>query len=157
MSKKKVSLDEVEKKFLSAYVSKGVHSARSIRRAHSLLLLDQGLQQKQVAAKLGCDQNTICNLVRYYRQCHGDVVQTLLEKPRSGQPTIITPQIEAHVTALACSDSGPDGRSSWTLQLIADNLVELNYIDSISHETVRRVLKKVSSSPGNRSSGVSAR
>jgi hypothetical protein len=54
---------------------------------------------------------------------------------------------EAHLVALSCSDP-PEGFSRWSLRLLADKAVELNYIDSISHEAVRRILKKTSSSRG---------
>ena len=157
MKIEKVQLDADQKKFLTDYVTKGTHSARSIRRARSLLLLDGGATQKQVAKQLDCTEVTIYNTVRRYKECNGDVARTLVEKPRSGQPTIVTPRIEARITALACAKNGPDGRSAWSLQLIADNLIELGYIDYISHETVRQVLKKVNSDPGSKNSGASER
>lgn len=59
---------------------------------------------------------------------------------------------EAHLVALSCSDP-PEGFSRWSLRLLADKAVELNYIDSISHEAVRRILKKTNSSPGVRKGG----
>jgi len=59
---------------------------------------------------------------------------------------------EAHLVALSCSNP-PEGFARWTLRLLADKVVELDYIDSISHETVRRVLKKTSSSPGSEKDG----
>ena len=158
MKNERVQLSIDQKAYLSAYVSKGTHSARSIRRARTLLLADEGLlQYKQIAAQLGCNENTITQTIKRYHQCDGDVAAALLEKPRSGQPTRITPQIEAHITVMACDQSGPDGRGRWNLRLMADRLVELEFIDSISHETVRQVLKKVNSSPGKRSSGALAK
>ena len=139
-------------------MSKGKRSARSIRRAKTLLLLDEGqLQHNQIATQLGCTDDTITLTIKRFRECGGDVAQALLEKPRPGQPTKITPQIEAHITLMACAKEGPDGRGRWDLRLMADRLVELEFIESISHETVRQVLKKASLSPGRRSSGVSAK
>ena len=158
MKKKRVQLTGDQRTYLSEFVSKGKRSARSIRRARTLLLLDQGqLPYNQIAAQLGCTDDTITLTIRRYHECDGDVAQVLIEKPRSGQPTKITPQIEAHITVMACEQSGPDGRGRWNLRLMADRLVELEFIESISHETVRQVLKKASLSPGRKSSGALAK
>jgi transposase len=71
----------------------------------------------------------------------------LREKPRSGAPAKIDGKIEAKITMLACSDP-PDGRSKWTLNLLADRLVEMEVVDSISNMSVQRVLKKMKLSRG---------
>jgi transposase len=71
----------------------------------------------------------------------------LREKPRSGAPPKIDGNIEAKITMLACSEP-PDGRSKWTLKLLADRLVEMEVIESISNMSVQRVLKKMSLSLG---------
>lgn len=149
-------LSASDQDYLNDFVKTGKRSARSIRRAHTLLLLAEGkLSPKQIAAQLGCVYDTVYRTIKRYQECAGDVRKALLELPRPGQPTKITPEIEAHITALACSQSGPEGsgRSTWTLRLMAGNLVELGHIDSISYETIRGVLKKVYSSPGSKSSG----
>ena len=152
-----MQLTAEQKQFLTTYVSTGVHSARAIRRARTFLLADQGIGQKHIAAQLGCCEATIIETIKRYRQCSGNVEQALLEKPRSGQPPKVTPQIEAHITVMACEQSGPDGRGRWNLRLMAERLVELEFIESISYETVRQVLKKASSSPGRKSSGALAK
>jgi putative transposase len=69
------------------------------------------------------------------------MLDLLHEAPRSGRPLKIDTRVEANVTMIACSDP-PDGCSRWTLQMIADKLVKLAVIDTISHESVRRTLKK---------------
>ena len=138
----KVNLSKEQQKYLKDYVSKGVHSSRSILRAHALLLLWKGVAQNQVAQTIGCCTATITNLLTRYRDHKGDVREVLVERPRSGQPPVITPQVEAHITALACCQA-PDGSSSWTLRMIANKMVELGYVDHLSHEAVRGVLKKV--------------
>ena len=143
MEKRKIQLGGEEKLFLRHYISKGSHSARSIRRAGMLLLLDEG--------------GTVTNLVKRYAECKGLVKQVLEEKPRSGQPTIITAELEANITALACCGQGPEGRSSWTLDLMADKMVKDGLAVHLSYETVRKVLKKANSSPGLKSSGASLR
>src|SRR5215210_2374491 len=148
MEKRKIQLGGEEKLFLRRYISKGSHSARSIRRARMLLLLDEGSKnQKQIALDCNCSEGTVTNLVK----------QVLEEKPRSGQPTIITAELEANITALACCGQGPDGRSSWTLDLMADKMVKDGLAVHLSYETVRKVLKKANSSPGLKSSGASLR
>ena len=65
----------------------------------------------------------------------------LEERPRSGQPTKITAGLKAHVTHIACSEA-PAGTARWTLALLTERVVELNYMAAISDETIRKVLKK---------------
>lgn len=137
-------------------MSKGVHSSRSIQRAHGLLLLMEGMVQKQVAERVGCCIATITNLLTRFRQEKGNVKAVLIERARSGQPAVITSQVEAHITALACCEA-PDGRSSWTLRMIADKMVEMKYVDHLSYEAVRGVLKKASLGRGKSSTGASPR
>jgi transposase len=122
-----------------------------------LLMLEQGSKnQKQIAQDCSCSEGSVTNLLKRYAECQGAVKEVLEEKPRSGQPTIITPELEAHITALACCREGPDGRSSWTLDLIADKMVNQGLAVHLSYETVRKVLKKASSSPGYNNTGVLA-
>lgn len=136
-----VVLNKKQRSYLKDYVSKGVHPARSVRRARALLLLSEGFPQVQVAERVGCCLATITNLITHYRQVEGAVEQAIRERPRPGQPRLITPSVEAHITALACSES-PDGRGEWTLRLLAGRVVELGYVEHLSHEAVRGVLKK---------------
>ena len=158
MKNEKVQFMGEQKKYLTDFISKGKRGARAIRRANMLLLLDQSTtEQKNIAFQLGCSQNTITNTIKRYHQCSRNAEQALLEKPRSAQPPKVTPAIEAYITALACAKEGPDGHSRWTLRLIADNLVEMGHADSITHETVRQVLKKAVLSPGRRSCGALAK
>jgi Homeodomain-like domain len=124
MAKIAVVLSEADKAYLKSYVSKGNHSARAIRRARMLLELEQGgKQQKQIARDCHCREGRVTNVLKRYSECKGVIKAVLEEKPRSGQPTIITAQREAYISALACCGQGPDGRSSWTLELMADKLV----------------------------------
>ena len=149
MEKTKVVLTAADKDYIKNYVSKGNHSARAIRRARMLLMLnEESKNQKQIAHDCSCSEGSVTNLVKRYTECRGAVKQVLEEKPRSGQPTIITAELEANITALACCSEGPDGRSSWTLELMADKMVSHGLAVHLSYETVRKVLKKVNSSPG---------
>jgi putative transposase len=157
MGKTKVALSIEDKAYIRNYVSKGNHSARAIRRARMLLMLDEGgNNQKQIAHDCSCSEGSVTNLLKRYTECQGAVKEVLEEKPRSGQPTIVTPELEAHITALACCREGPHGRSSWTLELIAHKMVSEGLAVHLSDETVRKVLKKANSSPGSNNTGVLA-
>lgn len=151
-----IKLTEADLVYLQEYVSKGVHPARCIRRARVLLALHAGKSGVEAATYAGVSSGTVSNLRQRYQDLGGDVASVLMELPRSGQPPKITPQVEAHLTALACSQ-GPDGRSQWSLRLLSEKVVELGHVDSLSHEAVRKCLKKVSSSPGKSGSGASAK
>lgn len=158
MVKPKVALSTEDKLFLKQYISSGTHPSRAIRRARMLLLLAEGLKnQKQIAKDCLCSNATVTNLMKRYLECKGVVAQVLTEKPRSGQPTIITAELEANITALACSTEGPDGRSTWTLDLMANKMVDDGLAVHLSYETVRKVLKKAGLSPGLKSSGASVK
>jgi transposase len=151
-----VVLNKRQRSYLTAYVSKGVHPARSVRRARALLLLSEGLPQLQVAERVGCCLATVTNLLTHYREVEGAVERAIQERPRPGQPRLITPEVEAHITALACSES-PEGQGEWTLRLLAGRVVELGYVEHLSHEAVRGVLKKASLNPGRSATGRSAK
>jgi len=149
MKERKVQLSAEDKRFLKQYIRKGTHAARAIRRASMLLLLNEETQnQKQIALECRCSEGTVTNLLKRYTECKGRVNEVLQEKPRSGQPTILTPELEANITALACCGEGPDGRSGWTLELVAAKMVKEGLAVHLSHETVRKVLKKANSNLG---------
>jgi Homeodomain-like domain len=80
---------------------------------------------------------------KYQQKAYEHILDFLQEAPRSGRPIKIDRRVEANVTMLACSDP-PEGYGRWTLHMIADRLVQLAVIDTISHESVRRTLKKTS-------------
>jgi putative transposase len=154
----KVQLSGEDKSFLRQYIGKGNHPARAIRRARILLMVDEALKnQKQIALDCNCSQGSVTNLLKRYDECKGVIEKVLEEKPRSGQPTIITPELEANITALACSNEGPDGRSCWTLDLMADKMVKDGLAVHLSYETVRKVLKKANLNPGSKSNGALVR
>ena len=158
MVKIKVELSGEDKSFLNQYIRKGKHSARAIRRASMLLMVDEAVKnQKQIAFDCNCSQGSVTNLIKRYAECKGVIKEVLEEKPRSGQPTIITPELEANITALACSNEGPDGRSCWTLDLMAGKMVKDGLAVHLSYETVRKVLKKANLNPGLKNSGASVR
>ena len=150
---KKVILSEEEKIELISIIKKGTHKSRKITRARALLLLDSGKDRATIQAQLDIDINHYCRIKKRYFE--GGLLTALEELPRSGQPPIVTQRLEAQITSLACSDA-PEGFARWTLSLINQKIVELNYIDEISNESIRQVLKKVNLSLGSKKCGVLA-
>jgi transposase len=148
MTRKKlhiVSLKEKEREDLKQYLRKGKSSARSLTRARILLLADEGRDDEMIAEALKVSKTTVSRIrTRYWE---GGLDFALHEKARSGAPPKIDGRIEAQLTLLACSEP-PDGRSKWTVRLLADRLVEMEAIDSISHMSVQRLLKKMKLSLG---------
>ena len=135
-----VHLNEQEREELRQYLHKGKSSARSLTRARILLLADDGRDDEEIAETLKVSKSTIIRIRTRY--CEGGLDSALHEKARSGAPSKIDGRIEAELTLLACSDP-PDGRSKWTVRLLADKLVEIDVVDSISHMSVQRLLKKM--------------
>jgi len=138
----KVRLSSAERDGLEKFVAHGTKSARAINRARILLLLDEGRQEKELTTILGVSRGTIYNVRnKYLKTEHEHILDVLHEAPRSGRPIKIDSRVEAKVTMIACSEP-PEGYGRWTLHMIADKLVQLEVIDMISHESVRRTLKK---------------
>jgi len=143
-----VTVTAKERKALEDFVGHGKKSARAITRARTLLLLDEGKKEHELAQLLGVSRGTIYNTRKKYQQKgQAPILALLQEAPRSGRPITLDSRVEAQVTMIACSPP-PTGRRRGTLQLIADKLVALAVTESISHESVRRVLKNINSSPG---------
>jgi len=140
-----VRLKEEEREELSRYLRRGKSSARSLTRARILLLADEERDDGEISEALKVSKST-ANRIRK-RYCEGGLEFALYEKARSGAPTKMDGRIEAQLTLLACSEP-PEGRSKWTLRLLADRLVELEAVDSISHMSVQRLLKKMKSNRG---------
>ena len=107
--------------------------------AKILLLADEGKKDKEIAERVEVSVGTVERIRKRYGQ--EGLEAAVNEKPRSGRPIGISAQTRAKVTALACTKA-PEGRSKWTLRLLADKVVELEYIDSISYQSVRNILKK---------------
>ncbi len=140
MNKKwSVHLTTEEKVELEKIVKKGKSSARVIRRAQTLLFADEKKTDFEISSLLRCSETCVYLTRRAY--CEHGLKQALNEKARSGRPEKLVGKAKAHLIALACSEP-PEGRSCWTMQLLADRCVTLELTDSISDETVRRVLKK---------------
>jgi transposase len=146
MSKRiEIQLKEQERQELEQLIRKGVRSARELTRARILLHSDQGQGVGQVTEAVMCSRGTVINVKKRYLE--GGLEAALSDKPRPGARPKITGEVEAHLIALTCSEP-PEGYGHWTLRLLADRLVELELVDSISHTAVGKVLKKTNSSPG---------
>ena len=144
-----VRLTDEERAKLRRIQRTGKQPARVRQRAQILLWSDEGKQDKEIIALLGCAPMTVSSTrERWVKE------KRLEDLPRRGSKPMLDAKQESLLIALACSDA-PEGRDEWTMQLLADKLVELKVVDSISDETVRRTLKKTSSSRGSRRSGVS--
>lgn len=144
----RLKLSEQDEQVLKKYVSQGQKNAREINRARILLLAHEGLKAKEIKQALDVSLTTICNVRNSYnRQEHDDILEVIQDKPRSGRPLELDSRVEATVSLIACSEP-PVGSARWTLHLIADKLVKLEVVDSISHESVRQLLKKTNSNPG---------
>lgn len=142
-----VELTSEERQELLELNRKGNESVRKVRRARILLKADEGWKDKEIMAALDTSSTTVERTRK--RFVEGGLEEALNEDPRPGQRRKLDGRGEAHLIALACSEA-PVGHSHWTLRLLADKLVELGVVDSISHETVRQTLKKTSLSPGKR-------
>jgi transposase len=118
---------------------RGTVKVRSLHRAEALLLSDDGMKDERIAERVGISVSTVERTRRRYLQAGLDAALT--EKPRPGAEPRLDARAQAFLVALACSDP-PEGRDTWTMQLLADRLVELRYVESVSDETVRRTLKK---------------
>jgi transposase len=133
-----VELTDEERRHLHDLTRTGTAAARRIRRARTLLLADQGLPDRQIAAAVGCCVATVENLRRRFAR---DRLGALDDRPRPGAAPILDNKGAAVLGELAKS-TPPQGRATWNLRLLADRLVELQVVDAISEETVRRTLKK---------------
>ncbi len=157
MVRYKITLTEEERKDLKSITSKGKHRSQKLINALILLNCDQGgfqtkrLPNEQVAGVLKISMKKIDRVKKRFVEegldvaLHGHKGKRVYEKKADGD-------FEAHLVALSCSEP-PEGFARWSLRLLADRAVELNYIDSISYETVRRVLKKTKLNRGKNRAG----
>ncbi len=144
-----VRLTEEEREQLRSITRTGKQAARIMQRAQILLWSDEGKQDKEIVALVGCVPLTVASIrERWVKE------KRLEDLPRLGSKPMLDAKQESLLIALACSDA-PEGRDEWTMQLLADRLVELKVVEQISDESVRRTLKKRSSSRGNSNSGAS--
>lgn len=140
-----VTLTPAEREQLKDIIRKGKQAAAKIRRAHLLLAADEAegglkMTDEQIKMAYHVSPRTVERLRQRFVEEGFEVA--LQAKSTGGPQTIkIDGAVEAHVIALRLSPV-PEGRNRWTMRLLAEKMVELEYVDSISYETVRQVLKK---------------
>ena len=142
-----ITLDESQRKHLEKYVSSGIHSARLIRRARVILVLDRSnkkehLRIARICEQVGISRKSLYDIRNDFLQAES--IECFLTRKKRLTPPIepkITGDVEAHIIALACSEP-PEGYGRWTLHLLANKTVELGYVGELSHMSVKRVLKK---------------
>ena len=138
--KYRVKLENEERDPLLDLTSKGEIGARQMKRAQILLKADEGWKDEDIIQALNTSRSTVERTRK--RFVEGGLDQALNEDPRPGQRVKLAGKAEAHLVALTCSDA-PGGRNHWPLRLLADKLVELGVVESISYETVRQTMKKM--------------
>ena len=138
MKKQHVQLSDTDRAYLEALISKGELSAKVYRRALGLLELDRGQTYTAVSKILKVTIPTLSGWAAKYQESGLLVLQ---DQPREGRPIEIDGEQRAKITALACSEP-PEGYARWSLRLLADKAVELEYCEHISHAEVRKILKK---------------
>ena len=140
-----VNLTAEERDHLLNLTKKGKNSSRIFKRAQILLLAEQGYGDTEIAQMLMVGESTIHRTRQRYVE--EEISLAIAERPRSGRPEKLSPKAETMLIATACSDP-PQGRNCWTMQMLADSLVTLDLVESISDETVRTTLKKTKSNRG---------
>lgn len=135
----KVDLKEEERSLLQKMTEKGSEKGRKIKRGQILLLADKGKKDKEIAEWIDVTVGTVQRIRKRYAT--EGLESAIEEQARSGRPVGIKAETRAKITALACTKA-PEGRERWTLRLLADKVVELEYIESISHQSIDNILKK---------------
>ena len=135
----RVDLTAEEREHLLGLIRKGKRGARTLARARVLLKADEGMTDDEVAAAVNVGYATVGRVRR--RFVEDGLEGALKEGPWPGAKPKLDERQCAHVIAVACSEA-PEGHDHWTLRLLADQVVQLGFADSFSHETVRRLLKK---------------
>ena len=140
-----VDLTEAERNYVLSLVQRGRAPVRKVRRAQILLAAADGHSDAAIARLLHSSVSTVERTRKHFVEA--GLESALHERPRPGARRKLEAKQAAFLIALACS-APPDGRRCWAMQLLADKLVELQVVETISDETIRRILKKTRSSLG---------
>jgi transposase len=151
-----VKLSVEERSQLKSITKAGAGSVRALKRAQILLKADEspagrGWSDEAIAQAVEVHPMTVWGIRKRYVE--RGLESVLLGRYTGHNPALVTGEVEAHLIALTCSEP-PEGRESWTLQLLADKLVALDVVAQISDETVRQALKKTNLSLGSKKNGV---
>ena len=145
MRQTELQLTDEDRMVVDEIRSKGVHTSREVNRAHVLSCLDRGLPEAQIMAVLGMGRTAVWRTRAAYLQ--GGLDLAVFDVARPGRPRQYDTDAEARVTALACS-APPEGRQRWTMVELERVARQEPGLGGVSRETVRRMLKKTTSSPG---------
>jgi hypothetical protein len=147
MSMMPIYLTEEERKTVEEFAKKGTHSAQLVIRANILLVLDRTgkkdhMRIKRTAEAYNVSRQTVYNIIEDYHNAK-EINEFLSRKQRETPPVPakVDGEVEAHIIALACNEP-PEGYSRWTVRLLAEKAVELDFLDSVSAMTIQRLLKK---------------
>lgn len=145
----RIMLSQEEVATLNRFTTSGTHPAQLIRRARVLLLSDASKgkprSETQIAEMLDITRQTVRNVKDDYRSRGLDGALSRKKRGTPPVPAKVDGEVEAHIIALSLTDP-PDGYARWNVRLLADRSVELGYVESLSHMTVSRLLKKTNSS-----------
>lgn len=145
-----IELTEEERQHLEKITSSGIAPVRMVKRAQILLKSDSksgtAWKYDQICAAFSVTPVTVLNIRKRFVE-KGLAATLTRKKPEREYEHALDGEEEAHLIALACSEP-PEGRTVWSLRLLRDRFVKLGHVDSISHETIRTVLKKTNSSRG---------
>jgi transposase len=146
-TRREIKLTAEERRELELFTKSGTRSVKLVKRASIILACDTAegrkpAKEESIAERIGVSRQTVQNVKKDFL-ASGDLTLILKRKKRETPPVPakITGEVEARIIALACS-TPPEGFCTWTLRLLADTCVELQYVDSLSHTTVSRLLKK---------------
>jgi transposase len=141
-----VTLTDAERQMLKGLISAGKGAARRMAHARILLKADQALPDNEIAVAVEVTRQTVERVRKRFVEEGMDAAldPRRAERPRKRK---LDGRQEAQLIALACGEP-PSDQARWTLRLLADKMVELEYVDRLSYETVRRTLKKTKSSRG---------
>lgn len=145
MRQTELHLTDEDRELIEAYRAKGLHHAREVNRAHVLSALDRGIPEAQIMTVLGVGRTVIWRTRAAYLE--GGAEFALHDVARSGKPRQYDTDVEAKISALACS-APPTGASRWTIALLEQAAQAQAGVGPISRETIRRLLKKTASSHG---------
>jgi transposase len=133
-----VHLSADERATLLGMLQSGTHKARTLMRARVLLLADDGRIDADIAERVLVVRQTVERVRQRFAE--GGLERALYDRPRKGAERLLSPEDEALLVALACSPA-PDGQDAWSLQLLADELVAMERVASVSKSTISRRLK----------------
>jgi len=150
-----VRLTQKERSQLETLVRSGRAHARKLLYARILLKADADGRDQWTDERIAeAFEISTATVARERRRFCEDGLEVALMPKKPGRPRrrVLDGRAEAHLIALSCSDP-PEGRECWSMRLLADRMVELGHVDTVSHETIRRTLKKTSSSLTSSASG----